>query len=183
MNTLVAVIVLACFAGTLPAPGVAQTPPRQAAAVIPDTALASPFVRHIFSTVSTYIARAAQDTLRRPWRIVLPDSGPPWPEIREHLFVSLRARPASPADSQFYHLTVGPIRVEGDTARSRFEWGLTRLCPVATGDSRSLRGGYANVEEVYAPVSTHFGYRIWGRARSDHVIHGDLFGCMVDPDF
>jgi hypothetical protein len=30
--------------------------------------------------------------------------------------------------------------------------------------------------------STHFGLSVWGAARSDHVIHGDLFGCRVIPD-
>jgi hypothetical protein len=183
MNARLTILVLACSAGTLPAPAIAQVPPRPSAAVVPDTTLASPLIRHIFSTVATYIARAARDTLSRPWHIELPDSEPPWPAVREHLYVSLRALPASATDSQFYHLSVGPVRVAGDTARSRFVWGLTRICPDSTGDSSSRRGGYANVEEVYLIRSTHFGFTIWGQARSDHVIHGDLFGCRVGRDF
>jgi hypothetical protein len=176
-----AILVLVGCTCLLPEPAIAQDPLRPPAATVPDTTLASPVIRHIFSTVATYIARAARDSVSRPWRIDLPDAAPRWAAIREHLYVSLRAHPASAADSQFYHLSIGPLRVAGDTARSRFEWGLTRLCPTTTSDSISRRGGYANVEEVYLTRSTHFGFTIWSQARSDHIIHGDLFGCRVDP--
>ena len=175
-------LVLTCALGMLPGPVLAQTPSRPPAAVQLDTAVTSPLIRKIFATVAPYMARAAQDTLSTAWRIELPGSVPPWPAVRAHLHLALRARPVTPADSQFHHLAVGPVSVSGDTARSRLTWGVTRLCPDPAAGSGGSRSGYTNVEDVYMVRSTHFGLSIWGAARSDHVIHGDLFGCRAVPD-
>ena len=200
-----ALVVSACLMGVLATIAQGQEPTRQPVrvppgdtaasaavpriffpgpnAVLPDTSLASPLVRHVFATVSPYIARAARDTLTRAWRITLPDDEPPWPAVRAHLLVSLRGRPATAVDSQFYHLEVGSVRVSADTARSLITYGVKRICPDSTREPLLQRGGYTNVEDVYLTRSTHLGLTLWSAARSDVVRHGDLFGCRVDPKY
>lgn len=157
---------------TLAVCGVLLTGSRAAAqtpTVMPDTTLSRPLVQYVFEMLAPYISRAASDTLVRPWRIELPSSEDPWPSVEQHLMVTLRARPVTEADSQYHHLSFGPLRMSGDTARIRIMTGLTRICPDAPRP-----GGYTDVDEVYWSRFKAGPFYLWGAVRSDGVRHNEM---------
>ncbi len=146
-------------------PAVAQTPSN----AIPDTTIARPLVQYLFEMLAPYISRVASDTLVRPWRIELPSSEHPWPAVEQHLMVTLRARPVTEADSQYHHLSFGPLRMSGDTARIRIMSGLMRICPDAT-----RAGGYTNIDEIYWTRFKAGPFYLWGEVNSDGVRHTEI---------
>jgi hypothetical protein len=137
-----------------------------------DTAVVRPVLHFIVTRLSHHIARAATDTTAQPWSMSFPSSASPWPMVESHLRTALRARARSPADSQYYELKVGPLRVSGDTARVHLAVGFTQICRAS-----GLRGGYENTEEVYLFRFQQAGVTRWSSARSDAVVNGDRFGC------
>lgn len=135
----------------------------------PDSVPWRPVIQYAISSLSGDILRAASDPTARPWRIVLPDSGPEWAQLHRHLVLALRAREPRSGEIDLDELTIGPMEMRGDSAWVRLTRTHTRQCA-----NSGYATGYGNVENV---LVFRFREQFWSAARSLGVLHGDRAGC------
>jgi hypothetical protein len=124
---------------------------------------------HVISSLSTQLVRSAADPSSQPYHIDLPANDPQRALLEVQLRSILRARPPADADTVVYSVSLGPLRIIGDTARVQFRTSVTKRCPASTRTT-----GWSNSEEVLVPRGPSGS---WGAARSARVLHGDSLGC------
>lgn len=125
---------------------------------------------HVAAELSAQLVRAAADPAPQPWTLQLPPDEPQRPVLEAQLRTLLRARPVTPDDSVVHALAVGPLLVDGDTARVRVRVSETRRCP---GSPRTT--GSSWTETVL--VARHPSRGFWGAALSRGGVVGDDVGC------
>lgn len=126
-------------------------------------------VVHVTRGLATHLVRTAHDTTAQPWRITLPPDVPDRALVERQLRTILRARSVLPEDSVTYELTIFPLEILADTARTTVRTAFKRRCP-GTGQVT----GFGNSERVMVPRHPR-GF--WGVARSGGIAHGDRLGC------
>lgn len=127
-------------------------------------------ITHVVDMLSPQIVRAAADPAYQPWELHLPADEPQRLLLETQLRTILRARPATAADSVLYSLHLGPLRIDGDTARVHMQMTVTRRCPGI--------GGWGNTLEILVPRGQG---HMWGVARAGIVAHGSRAGCLSPP--
>ena len=153
-------------------PGILRSQPATSAnttGLRPDSVPWRPILEYVVKSLAVEIVRASTDSALKAWQIVLPDSSPAWQRFRSHLSLSLRARDTRPGDLTLDEVTIGPMRIRGDTAWVRLTRTHTRQCPDRVGAT-----GFGNHEEVFV---VRFQDRFWSVARSASGTHGDHAGC------
>lgn len=157
-------LILLCLALSIASEARAQASAR------PDSGAWRPIMSYVISHLAMDILSASAAPEPRSWKIVLPDSSEAWLQMAAHLRMALRARLPRADDTDFDELTIGPLRVSGDTVTVRITRDHGTHCP---GGARS--SGYGNVENVQV---YRFQGRFWSAARSLGVMHGDRIPCM-----
>jgi len=118
---------------------------------------------------SAQLVRAATNAALQPWRIELPAAEPQRALLDEQLRRVLRAREPVDGDSSVYALSLGALRIAGDSAFVKFSSSLTQQC---AGSTRLT--GYHNEMEIVLPRAPQ---SVWGVGRIGTVTHGDRMGC------
>lgn len=129
---------------------------------------------YVVQSMAPYVARSLRDTISRPWAIEVPESAPMALQFKDRMRMMLRARAVQASDSEFYHLRIDTLRINGDTIRLHVVSGFTQVCR-----DLHVNAGYANVDEVYLWRIVRDGLRFWSAARSRGVDHGDAPSCDV----
>ena len=124
---------------------------------------------HVVGSLASQIVQAAADPMLQPWRIDIALDEPHRVLLVAQLSRILRARTPVDGDSIVYAITLGPLRISGDTARVLFHSSVTRRCAGSTATT-----GWGNQMEIFVPRALP---GLWGAARSTVVVHGDLEGC------
>lgn len=152
----------------------AQAAPRSPLeALTTDSTAWQRVITHVVEMLSPQLVRTAVDSARQPWELQLPPEEPHRRLLEAQLRTVLRARLALEVDSIVYSLALGPLRVNGDTARVHVQTSVTRRCP---GTTRTA--GWGNTFDVLVPRDQR---GIWGAARPGLVQHGDRAGCPGPP--
>jgi hypothetical protein len=172
-------LVLPVLLGVVSSSGGAQEPSRQAAAARYDSARVragtdstarARVLEHLWEILAFRLQAASLDTATSAWTLSLPADELPWSRIADHLRLALRARAPTPRDTVVWHLTVGPIRIEGDTAWTTVTLNHERRCA-----HEARAAGWGNRHEVFVPRVPGDGR--WGKARTRQVVHGDRASC------
>jgi hypothetical protein len=126
----------------------------------------------VLGELSHSLARAALDTVPRPWTVTTPaDSIAEWKMLKDYLVRVLRARVPEPADSTRSHLRIETLRLRGDSLFAGFTIGGSWICP--SGQT----GGSATHYEVTAV--RHQSH--WQPARTRAVEFSDSMPCSWPP--
>jgi hypothetical protein len=124
----------------------AQPPPAALGALGTDSTAWQRVLVHVVSALSSHLVQAAADPAAQPWRIELPADEPQRALLEPQLRRIVRARPPADADSVVYALSLGPLRIVGDTARMQFRLSFTQQC---VGSAQTT--GWGNEEEILVP--------------------------------
>lgn len=121
----------------------------------------------MFGALGEGLARAAFDTvLLRPWQLLLPDSIGMWGQLRTHLWLALRGRPAVSTDRTSGVLRLEALQMQGDTLRARFYVGSALHCA-----TRWMESG------THFAMSAVRHRTAWEYARTNRTGNDDSFGC------
>lgn len=147
----------------------AQTLPEPLRVLTTDSTAWQRVLTYVVSTLSTDIVRSAADTARQPWIIRLPADEPQRALLERQLTTLLRARPVTDQDSVFFTIELGPLRIQGDTARVHMRSDVARRC---RGTTRTQGGGGS--ADVLVPRTAQ---GMWGAARVKYGVAGDRVPC------
>jgi hypothetical protein len=168
-NPRICMVVLVTVLG-LAAPRDAQTQSTPVfEALATDSAAWQRVITTVVATLSPQLVRAAADPAPQAWELQLPSEDPQSPLLEAQLRTILRSRAPTTSDSVTFALRLGPLRIDGDTARVQMHSDVVRRCPGSTSTT-----GWSNVGDVLVPRTDQGS---WGTARMGTVSHGDRIGC------
>jgi hypothetical protein len=161
---------LLAFGLAFPRDAQAQVTPAWLEAMATDSAAWQRVITTVVRSLSPQLVRAAGDPAPQAWELRLPSEDPQSRLLEAQLRTILRARSPNDSDSVTYALHLGPLRIDGNTARVEMQTDEVRRCPGSTATS-----GYSTTGDVLVPRTEN---GTWGTARVGPVMHGDRFGCI-----
>ncbi len=161
---------LLAFGLAFPRDAQAQVTPAWMEAMATDSAAWQRVITSVVKTLSPQLVRSAADPAPQPWALRLPSEDPQSRLLEAQLRTILRARLPHASDLVTYALHLGPLRMDGDTARVEMHTDEVRRCPGSTATS-----GHSTTGDVLVPRTEN---GTWGTARLGPVMHGDSFGCI-----
>jgi hypothetical protein len=125
---------------------------------------------YVVSALSVQLVSASADTSAQPWNLHIAPSEPQRNLLKGQLRTILRSRVVTGNDPVFHTLDIGPLRVQGDTARVEIGMHETRRCP---GTTRTTGSGWTTT----VLVPRHPQQKSWGAAFSRTTSVGDKVSC------
>ncbi len=165
LRTLLLIVGLAAGLAS-PAAVRAQVVPASMEVLATDSAAWQRVITAVVEMMSPQLVRGAMDPAPQAWQITLPSDEPQSGLLGAQLWTLFRARVPTDADRVTHRLELGPLHVEGETARVHMRSEVVQRCPGSTTSTIGFcRAGMpANVTgSVYGPRRSgcmlHFGRR------------------------